>query len=219
MKKTTLLIALVLVVIQLPVFAQIRFEAFAGPSWATLRGVQIVGDVEKIAYRITASGGVGAIVPLTKHSHIIPQVILEGKGMATRGSVFIDNNSYPFHYDLKLEYLTVPVRYGYEVGKRVKTRIEAGPYISFLLKAHDITKIDSPDSKPYSYNDKDNFKNTDVGVSSRISVSYRLNDRFSVQMGVLSNIGLTNINGVHTSGSSNLRNTNHSLHAGIVYAI
>jgi hypothetical protein len=219
MKKATLLIALVFVVIQLPVFAQIRFEAFAGPSWTTLRGVQIVGDVEKIAYRITVSGGLGAIVPLTRHSYIIPQVILEGKGMAAQGRISIDNNSYPFRYDLKLEYLTIPVRYGYEFGQRVKTRIEAGPYVSILLRARDITKIDSPGSQPYSYNDRGNFKNTDVGVSSRIHVSYSVNDRFSLQMSVLVNIGLTNINGVHTSGSSNLKNTSHGLQAGIVYAI
>jgi hypothetical protein len=219
MKKATLVFALALVVIQFPSFAQMRFEAFAGPSWTTLRGVQIVGDAEKTSYRATARGGLGAIVPLTKHSHIIPQVILEGKGMATRGKVPIDNNSYPFHYDLKLEYLTIPVRYGYEFGQRVKTRIEAGPYVGFLLRAHDITKIDSPGSQSYSYDDKNNFKNADVGVSSRIIVSYSLDDRFSLQVGVLSNIGLTNINGVHTSGSSNLKNTSHGLQAGIVYAI
>ncbi|RYY66490.1 MAG: PorT family protein [Chitinophagaceae bacterium] len=112
-------------------------------------------------------------------------------GSKQRGTVtFTDPNGVPtgtYHAHSNLPYLNVPLLAGVSFGPNKRLYALAGPYMGFLLSAHDTYDgHDATDTKHL-------YEQTDFGVMAGLGVQLPLNKRFHFTLEARDALGLSNI--------------------------
>ncbi|OUR91064.1 hypothetical protein A9Q87_11345 [Flavobacteriales bacterium 34_180_T64] len=139
---------------------EVKFGAKAGVNFATLGGDDTDGIESTTSFHV---GGVANIGVSDKFS-VQPEIVYSSQGASEGG------------FDLKLDYINVPIMAKYEVADGFS--LEAGPQIGFLMSA-DFEGTDV----------KDSFKSTDF--SAGLGLAYEMES--GLNFAARYNLGLGNI--------------------------
>lgn len=192
MNKISLLLSLIFVALNFQVQAQESLEVIGGPN---LSGVRYDDGILKDGNaKIGFTAGVGATFSLRKTNQLLHlQLLYERKGayysangyrLIGGGDPAIDQ---PGSITYRYNYLTIPVSYGFEIGRRVHWRFSGGPYASVLLNA---VYYDSNAPSDKIQIDRNAI---DVGLSASVACYIPLWAQSELKIGLQDNFGLTNI--------------------------
>lgn len=141
-------------------FAQVKFGVKGGANLATVRYLNDDNSKARLGW----NAGVFAEIAVQPTIFIRPEVLYSSKGFAYSATLTSNNGN------LKLNYINVPVLFGYRPASRVE--LMAGPEIGFLQKA--VSR-----SQGFT-NDMTNFyRHFDVGFD--LGAAYNINESFGVE--------------------------------------
>lgn len=203
-------IVTVFFVLDFSAHAQLRIEAIAGPNISGVWGDDLFAD--PYYPKLSFTTGVGAAYYLRREGRFVQaQLLYERKGMRINTGYyrFIDGSDPALESNtmtnIRWNYLTLPLMYGFEKGSRVRWTFAAGPYVGVLLSS---AWVFNGEKYRTGYND------FDFGLSGSISVLIPIGARTDLKFGVQDNFGLSNIDGENT-----LRNNSVSLQVGYSYKL
>ncbi len=230
MKKALLLVATSLALLLLPGgrgFAQGRFNfgVKAGISLPNLTSGSSAPISSGYGSRLDADAAFQAGLNLTKRFSVEAQLEYSSQGGKKNGTqafvvpremaqLFPQGHAPDYLYatyksEARMNYLLLPVlaKYHFDLKKRFGVYIAAGPFVSYLLSAKNITKgssliyLDREETQPLtpqpqSFDSKDNIRDQlhhfNTGVSGHIGTDYKLsNGSIFIEAG--GNYGLINI--------------------------
>lgn len=160
------------------------------------------------------SPGIGYAAKLTSQYDLSKILSINiGVGYEQRSSTFhaiiIDSiNPVDFSDNSKFDFLTLPILLRASFGSKVKYFINAGPYFSYLLKAHGYMKDNIENTKTYSEG-TDYYKRFESGISFGTGVSIPIAQQLSLLIEARGNVGLTNLS--KTEGATHKTNSAHVL--------
>lgn len=118
-----------------------------------------------------------------------------GVNYERKGDAFLlpvgGNLSFPYkgeaHFKRNLDYVTVPVMVGIQIGEKTKFGLNTGVFIGKLVHQKDIAEFQGEKTE-WDY--FENWHGFDFGIVSSISCQFFLVKDVSLEFGVLSSIGL-----------------------------
>jgi hypothetical protein len=142
-------------------------------------------------------------------------VYYEKKGSSTRIPIFFDPGTSIDTIKGKesFDYITVPLLIKVTFGKKINYFVNAGPYISFLLKQTEQYDQFDPirQSSVTTLDRTSGFKRTEMGLSSGLGILFNCKQKFTFSLEARDNLGLTKTtkepifsNGVTKTNSANL---------------
>lgn len=182
-------------------FSQISIGVKAGLNLADVQG----DDVEDLGIRPSFLAGAYLAVDLSDKFRLQPEVLFVSAG--SKGDEFDSSIGRDVEDTYKLNYVAVPVMFMYRVTSFFN--IQAGPQISFLASAKNVTKIDGVDDD-IETDIKDTLKGTDFGVNAGVGFDF---GKFNVSARY--SIGLSDINDIE--GANSVKN--HAIQVALGYRI
>jgi hypothetical protein len=195
MKKTIMIVALMLFTLSATSFSQVKFGLKAGVNVANLTmdmgGVSLSPDS-----KVGAVAGAFVNVRLTDKFGIQPELLYSMKGSKFSDSDFGEAIT-------KLNYLSVPVMAKYYFGG---FNLQAGPMFDFLLSAKDEYDGEEEDTK-------DEVKGMDLGLGLGLGYELPLGISFDARY----MMGLTDINDVSEMESVEIKNKGFQITVGLAF--
>jgi hypothetical protein len=170
-----------------------------GISLASLRGNALVyeGHHSRMGY----IGGLFGQYNFPRHFSIRTGCYFERKGSSLKLS-FVDMNGTPvgtMRGRESFDYITVPLLFRYNFGKKINCFVNAGPFVGFLLKQTEYTEALL--NIPESTSDRTaNFQETEAGVSFGAGINYPVSEKYMFSFEVRNNLGLTNVSALPILG-------------------
>lgn len=192
---------------------QIGFQI--GPSRSTVYGSPLLETFMKNELRFCA--GPSLYYPVSKRFSVKTNLLFETKG-ASGIMPFYEKGALKgmFNTDVNYRYVTIPVLFNLTFGSRFKYELSTGPYMGFLLSQKTIwsntSGSDEIDNKDMSV-----YRPGDAGWIFGTGCRYYLNNRWSVNMEVRWNAGLSNIASKPVMNSYSIHNLSTSALFGIHY--
>ena len=117
---------------------------------------------------------------------------------------------------INLNYLTMPVLFQYTMGRKIKYRIAAGPYIGYLLGSS--ARLKGDNIKTFVY-EKGLYgiKYWDFGATMKLSILVPFNEKFTSTGEITNNIGFYNILDAKIGDNLFLNNRTINFNLGIQY--
>ena len=192
--------------------------AEGGFSIASLRGNEFIEKYHSA--RIGYTGGLFAQYNFRKIISIRTGCYFERKGSAIElEATDVTGQAIGIiHGASNFDYLTIPLLLRASFGKKWRFFLNAGPYISFLLK--ETTHTDAFNDFPESDSDNTNhYKNTETGLSVGIGLSYALKKRWDLSFEVRDNYGLENISELEVYNGGTIKTNALNFLLGITYKL
>lgn len=179
----------------------------SGPSISSFRGNEIIKERH--------DNLIGYAVGLTMEYYVSNRwSILAGAGYELKGttgeSKVIDNNSVQIgaiDYRSTFDYINLPIllRYSNNIkNAQLKYFFNAGAYFGYLVK-----QIENSDGRPEfsnaTYDNTDNFKRLDVGLSAGGGMMYPISDKLSISAELRNNLGLRNLSELPVFGNGSIK--------------
>ncbi|RYD95369.1 MAG: PorT family protein [Sphingobacteriales bacterium] len=191
MKKFAVL-SLTFVLLQASAFAQkshLKIGLETGFGLASFRSTAAFEKLREA--RPSTLQGIALSWRLSEHWFLRTGASLSLNGSRLRNSVTLtDENGNPigtYKAASNLPYLNVPLLAGISFGNRTRFYGQAGPYVGFLLAAHDTYDgHNATDQKAL-------YKSTDFGIMAGAGVEVPLNKRFGFTVELRDQLGLSDI--------------------------
>jgi hypothetical protein len=171
-----------------------RIEFIAAPGIAKFWGNNFA---DKSRFRFSMAGGIGLNILLNEHSSFNPKIIVSRKGQLYKSTIDLRDEQNEFAGTVKyknvssFDYLCFPLMYGRTLGmKKLKFKLEMGPYISFLLQSK--SKSFQDGELVQNIKDTNLYQKMDLGISTGISAYFFLNESLNIRLGLMSNVGVMN---------------------------
>ncbi len=164
----------------------------SGPAFSDLRGHDIEKD--ELMTKTYFSVGVYTGYNFNSKFSLITGLYYDRKGAKWDLDDFLEGDEIfgDFKAWEKFNYLTLPLYFRYTRScRRINFHINAGPYISWLMKQESVMEFD--EAETFIYDDKENYKDFDFGVSAGIGISKNLGSKWLLSLELRDNLGLTNI--------------------------
>lgn len=159
----------------------ITLMAQHAPVWGIKAGVNLATwNHSDKSIQDQLESRLGFHVGVLSHNHITDKIAIQPELQFSMQGTEVERGDNDIEY--KMSYLNIPVMFQYMFDNGF--RIEAGPYLGFLLGAKDVSATGT------EINSKDDYKSIDAGVG--LGLNYLSYSGFGV--GGRYNIGLTNIN-------------------------
>lgn len=208
MKKLTLVTLLLLFTVA--VFCQknnFELGIQTGPNRSSFRGNQIIIEQH--------DNLIGYAVGLTAEYYVSNKLsILAGAGYELKGttgeSEVLDNDNVrlgTIDYRSTFDYINLPIllRYSnYIEGSKLKYFFNAGAYFGYLVKQTE-NNDGRPEFSNVTYDNTDNFKRLDVGLSAGGGMIYPIGDKLSISAELRNNLGLRDLSELPIYGNGNIK--------------
>lgn len=222
MKNMRKLLLILLTGISINVFGQIHSIGIQGGVNLT----NLTGDIFKDSkYRSGIIGGFNYELLFKNNYTIGTDILYSQQG-------FIDNDPLPnsngnilenisgskYYYD----YLSIPIKFGYTKGQKLKSFVKIGICPSFLLNAEStVPKFDSSgDVTGYEKVDvKENVSKFDFGGLLEVGIGYSLKNRFELFSSLTGRKSLTTFSNSDYFRDSKMRHYGFSLAVGLKYRL
>jgi len=194
-------------------FPQIGFQM--GPSMSTVYGSPLLETFMKNELRFCA--GPSFYYPVSKGFSVKTNLLFETKGAAGIMPYYEKGTSRGMYKtDVNYRYLTIPVLFNLTFGSRLKYELSTGPYMGFLL-SQKTTWTNPSDGDDINNKDMSVYRPGDAGWIFGTGCRYYLNNRWSVNMEIRWNAGLSNIASKPVMNSYSVHNLSTSALFGIHY--
>lgn len=175
-----------------------EYELTLGALGSRFRGVAFENSAIKMGYHF----GLGAQWKAGSNWAVLSRISIEQKGFTTKPiDVFYGEPDQQqvgqLKSSTKLTYVSIPISVGYPIGRKRQLLPEIGPYMSYLIKAQDISD--------YSWRGKDiysrlgEYQRIDVGLTMGIRLRTTLSNSWSIAARLAFQFGLTKISTELTS--------------------
>jgi len=179
-----------------------------GPSITYLRSS---AKNSKISPNIGFYAGVSAQYNFNKYCALHTEMAFERKGDATKvtltdinGNV-IGTPKFTFQYNC----LTLPVLFRASFGEKVKFFLNAGPYVSYLLKAEYKNILGYNSSDGNNFNETSYLHKIDVGITQGLGIIIPVQNKLYLSCELRDNLGIVGL--FKSTNYSNGQSYNHSL--------
>ena len=172
-------------------YFELGFEG--GPNKSIIEGNEVV-EVDHF-YKSYFTCGIFTTYQFNKYFSMKSGIYYEGKGAdierrfnyPSGPADYVETSSENF------EFITIPLLVRFDYGTKFKVFVNAGPYVSLLLKQH--THSDPTRYWPEMTQDgTDLYKSTEFGISSGFGLTYSFNGGIKLSLEVRDNLGLTDLN-------------------------
>ncbi|MCX7638175.1 MAG: PorT family protein [Cyclobacteriaceae bacterium] len=170
-----------------------------------LRGNAALSNSSSISF-ITAGAGIRWV--LHDKSALSAGLIYDKKGSKQNISIELDDgDGNVFLFDgtatSNFSYLTLPVRFNYQFGNKVRLELGGGFYTAFLLKQELRQRIFI--IMNITEDQTDFYKRLDFGLSGSVAIVLPAFERSFFRIGVENNLGLMNVSDVPVMDNGSIR--------------
>ena len=187
----------------------------ASPSITSLRGNDVIDKYHhsKIAYSV----GISLQYNFTRRFSLHANLGYENKGSKVEAQL-TDNLGNPIGISkghTNFEYLIFPILARASFGKEITFFVNVGPYISYLLRQTNTSKVGNSPSMTLdnTYNDK----RFDIGISSGLGISIPLGHKFKFSIEARDNLGFYNISAASVSNNGSIKTNSFNFLVGLTY--
>lgn len=185
-------------------------EFLLRPSLASLRGNQAVKN--NLDPTINLTYGLSANFNIKQNKFIQTTLLYEDKSI--KGSITSQSMQGAETIELVSNFkcLTLPIQWGYRLGKKIKYHFGVGLYTSYLIKAESSQK-----STSFSVIDDqtDLFKHFDFGLSTSFKAYLPLSEKINALIGIDDNLGLINASSVPVADGETIKHNSFGVIIGL----
>lgn len=193
MRKVLLILSLVFMLVN--AFCQsskITLGVDVGVGFTKMRGDSF--RRENFNEKIGGLVGVSIDYKLTPNFGLSTGLYYEGKGDKVELQ-FVDNLSNFTDFNVKYcyDYLTLPLKITYMVGKKIKLKVEGGLFVGYLLNTRLKSSMNVGDINTFTDHPISNYKKLDGGLTASAGILVPITKCVSISASIYENCGLLNI--------------------------
>lgn len=194
-----------LFVIQETEAQSLQLDVMIRHATTNLRGNENLDNSSSVSF---FTAGTGVRLGLSDRSFLTAGIIYDKKGNKQNVLLTIideDENSFEIEATAKTNftYLTLPVRYNYQIGNKVRFEAGAGFYTAFLLKQELSQRIFFFISTKEDQTDL--YKRLDFGLSGSLALVLPAFEKSFLRLGVENNLGLMNVSDVPVMNNGSIK--------------
>ncbi len=198
------------------VFGQSKLIGFK--SGLSLNNVNSENFLNKTNNRYGFLGGFTYDYPLKNNFYVGIELLYAQKGFK-EDFMITDSSGEPLKEgttDFNTSYLSIPMKYGYSFGNRLRLNVNVGIVPSILISAK-IKTLSLEEMKMVTYRNTDLPDRIDLAGLAEIGCNYKLNEQFILCPSIAYTHSFTNLANKNYMAGSNLRHWGVALSVGFKY--